>query len=173
MLFTSGVNFGIRKTIPHAVGIAVGFGVLLAAVGLGVGVVLEQSPLFALTLKVFGGLYMLYLAFRIARSGQIEKATGQARPMTLFEAALFQWVNPKAWVMAITAMSAYTSEGSYWVNVLIVIFVFVVVNFPSVSCWAGFGHLMSNWLADPVRLRIFNLTMALALVLSLWPLLMS
>ncbi len=171
MLFASGVNFGLRRTWPHAIGIAVGFGILLAAVGLGVGVLIEQSPLFATTLKVAGGLYMLYLAYRIATAGQVEKASASARPMTLMEAALFQWVNPKAWVMAITAMSAYTGEGNYWINVLIVIVVFVIVNFPSVTCWAGFGHLMSHWLSDPRRLRIFNITMALALVLSLWPLL--
>lgn len=171
MLFASGVNFGLRKTWPHAIGIAVGFAVLLAAVGLGIGVILERSPVFALLLKVFGGLYMLYLAFRIATSGQIEKSKKPSRPMTLFEAALFQWVNPKAWVMAITAMSAYTTEGNYALNVLIVIVVFVVVNFPSVSCWAGFGQVMSQWLSNPARLRVFNLIMAMALVVSLWPLL--
>ena len=171
MLFASGVNFGLRRTWPHAVGIAVGFGVLLAAVGLGVGVLIEQSPVFATTLKVAGGLYMLYLAYRIATADQIEKASAGARPMTLMEAALFQWVNPKAWVMAITAMSAYTGEGNYWFNVLIIVVVFVCVNFPSVTCWAGFGHLMSHWFSNPRYLRIFNITMALALVLSLWPLL--
>lgn len=172
MLFASGVNFGLRKTWPHAIGIAFGFGVLLAAVGLGIGVIIETSPMFALGLKIAGGLYMLYLAFRIATTGEIKSGSSSARPMTVMEAALFQWVNPKAWVMAITAMSAYTGEGNYWTNVVIVIVVFVVINFPSVTCWAGFGHLLSNWLAHPVRLKVFNITMALALVASLWPLLM-
>ena len=91
--------------------------------------------------------------------------------MRFHEAALFQWVNPKAWVMAITAMTAYTTEGNYAVNVGIVVFAFVVVNFPSVTCWAAFGQLLRDWLTDPLRLRAFNVGMALALVASLWPML--
>ncbi len=172
MLFASGVNFGLYRTWPHALGIACGFASLLVAVGAGIGVLLGQSSHFMLALQLGGGLYMLYLAYRIAVSGAIEAPQHAARPLTLCEAALFQWVNPKAWVMAITAMSAYTSEGHYWSNVAIVVLVFVLVNFPSVSCWAGFGQLLSRWLQNPLRRRIFNYLMALALVLSLWPILL-
>ncbi|MDD9909253.1 MAG: LysE family translocator [Ahrensia sp.] len=171
MLFSSGVNFGLRRTWPHAIGIAFGFGVLLAAVGFGLGVVLTTYPALFLTIKIAGGVYMLYLAWRIFRSGPVEVKEGAARPMTFLEAALFQWVNPKAWVMAMVAMSAYTSEGDYATNVAIVVLAFCVVNFPSVTAWASFGSLMRSFLQDPLRLRVFNAIMATALVLSLWPLL--
>lgn len=173
MLFASGVNFGLYRTWPHALGIAFGFAILLLAVGLGVGTIIDRSPVIMLSLKLFGGTYMLYLAYRIATATTVDRVETGARPMTLMEAALFQWVNPKAWVMAITAMSAYTHEGDYWVNVMIVVIVFVLVNFPSVSCWAGFGQLLSQWLQDPRKRRWFNRLMAAALVLSLWPLLRS
>ncbi|MEM7257489.1 MAG: LysE family translocator [Pseudomonadota bacterium] len=167
MLFASGVNFGLYRTWPHAFGIAFGFGVLLLAVGLGVGAVVDRSVVVMALLKFLGGAYMIYRAWRIATASGVESVEVGARPMTFFEAALFQWVNPKAWVMAITAMSAYTQEGDYRANVIIVIVVFVLVNFPSVTCWAGFGQLLSGWLADPRRRRWFNLSMGGALVLSL------
>ena len=171
MLFASGLNFGMRRTWPHAFGIAFGFCILLGAVGLGLGVVLQQFPSLFLAIKILGGAYMLYLAWRIANSGPVEVKEGAARPMTFIEAALFQWVNPKAWVMAVVAMATYTAEGSYFTNVLIVIFAFCAVNFPSVSIWAGFGVVLRRFLEDPVKLRIFNMIMAFSLVVSLWPIL--
>ena len=171
MLFASGVNFGWWRTFPHAIGISVGFGVLLAAVGLGIGVLLTSVPLLFTAVKVAGGAYMLYLAWKIANAGPVQSGESGSRPMTLFEAALFQWVNPKAWVMAMVAMSTYTLEGDYALNVAIVVFVFCVVNFPSVTAWAGFGTAMRNLLKDRLILKIFNYLMALALVVSLWPML--
>ena len=171
MLFTSGVNFGLRRSVPHMLGISIGFGILLAAVGAGVGVILEQVPQIYLGLKIVGGAYMLYLAWRIANSGPPESGRSAARPMTFWEAVAFQWVNPKAWVMAVVAMAAYTSEGSYAVNVAIIVLTFSLVNLPTISVWAIFGVAMRRFLSDPTMLRIFNLTMAAALVLSLWPML--
>ena len=91
--------------------------------------------------------------------------------MTFLEAAAFQWVNPKAWVMAISAMAAYTTEERYLFTVLVVAFAFAVVNLPSVSTWAGFGSVLREWLSHPVRLKWFNVIMAVLLVLSLWPML--
>jgi len=171
MLFSSGLNFGMRRTIPHACGIAFGFGVLLAAVGFGLGAVLDKFPTTILLIKIFGGTYMVYLAWRILNSGPVEVQEGRSRPMKFYEAALFQWVNPKAWAMAAFAMATYTSEGNYAVNVGLVVIAFCAINFPSVTIWAGFGVAMRRFLQDPVKLKIFNVTMALALLASLWPML--
>ena len=91
--------------------------------------------------------------------------------MTFLQAAAFQWINPKAWVMAVTAMATYTSEQSYITSVFIVGAIFAIVNVPSVSTWAGFGSALRQWLSKPVRLKWFNITMAVLLVLSLWPML--
>ncbi len=171
MLFSSGVNFGMRRTVPHMFGIAFGFGVLLAAVGAGLGLVLKQYPAIFLAIKIAGGLYMLWLAWKIFNSGPVEIKEGESKPMTFVGAALFQWVNPKAWVMAATAMATYTTEGDYTTNVAIVVFAFCFVNFPSVSIWAGFGTALRDFLKDPQKLKLFNAVMALALVISLWPML--
>jgi threonine/homoserine/homoserine lactone efflux protein len=91
--------------------------------------------------------------------------------MTFLQAVLFQWVNPKAWVMAVTAMATYTNPDLYLLSVLLVGLAFAVVNVPSVSTWAGFGSALREWLSDPVRLKWFNISMAVLLVLSLWPML--
>ena len=171
MLFASGVNFGLRRSVPHMLGISFGFGVLLTAVGAGLGAVLDRLPLVFLLIKVLGGVYMIYLAWRIARSGPPESGAASARPMRFIEAAGFQWVNPKAWVMAAVAMAAYTTEGSYALNVAIVVATFSLVNLPTISVWAVFGLAMRRALTNPKVLRAFNITMAVALVLSLWPML--
>ncbi len=171
MLFASGVNFGFRRTIPHMFGIAFGFGVLLACVGFGLGQVLERFPGMFLAIKILGAIYMIYLAWRIATSGPLQQKAGGAHPMSFLAAALFQWVNPKAWVMAVVAMATYTAQGDFTTNVLIVVFAFCFVNFPSVSVWAGFGTGMQRFLSNPTVLTWFNRFMALALIISLWPML--
>ncbi|MDJ0612214.1 MAG: LysE family translocator [Rhizobiaceae bacterium] len=171
MLLASGVNFGFKRTIPHMFGIAFGFGALLLAVGFGLKEMFEAFPQLQLAIKIAGGAYLLYLAWQIANSGPVEEGEGSGSPMTFIAAALFQWVNPKAWVMAITAMTVYTGQPDFTTSVFIVCFSFVVVNFPSVSVWCGFGVGLREFLKDPTKLKIFNISMALLLVASLWPML--
>ncbi len=171
MLLASGVNFGFRRTIPHMFGIAFGFGILLLATGFGLQQVFEEFPQLQLIIKVLGGAYLVYLAWKIANSGPVEAAEGAGKPMTFMAAALFQWVNPKAWVMAITAMTVYTGQPDFISSVFIVCAAFVVVNFPSVSIWCGFGVALREFLSDPKKLKIFNISMALMLIASLWPML--
>jgi threonine/homoserine/homoserine lactone efflux protein len=171
MLFASGVNFGFRRTIPHMLGIGSGFFTLLLGVGFGLGAFLETLPLLHTVLKIAGGAYLLYIAWHIAASRDIGEAAAGARPMTFLEAAAFQWVNPKAWVMALGAMAAYPDPQNYAFTVVIIAAVFAIVNIPSVSCWAGFGSLLRNWLSVPPRLKWFNITMGALLALSLWPML--
>ena len=171
MLFASGVNFGFVRTIPHMFGIGVGFLSLLIAVGFGLGALLNSVPLLYTLLKFSGGAYLVWIAWKIGSSRTLAEGTAGAAPMTFFQAAAFQWVNPKAWVMAVSAMATYTSEQSYLFSVMIVGIVFAIVNVPSVSTWAGFGSALRQWLSDPFRLKWFNITMALLLVASLWPML--
>lgn len=171
MLFTSGVNFGFRRTIPHMLGIGAGFLSLLLAVGLGLGALLHTVPALYTALKFAGGAYLLWIAWKIGSSRSLSEGKTSAAPMSFLSAAAFQWINPKAWVMAVTAMATYTNPDLYVVSVLIVGLAFALVNVPSVSTWAGFGSALRDWLSDPVRLKWFNITMALLLVLSLWPML--
>ena len=171
MLFASGVNFGFRRTVPHMLGIGAGFLSLLIGVGMGLGAVLHAYPPAFIALKVAGGLYLLWIAWKIGSSRSMGEGEAKARPMTFLGAAAFQWVNPKAWVMAVTAMAVYPNPEHYTLTVAIVALVFAAVNVPSVSTWAGFGSALRDWLSVPVRLKWFNITMAVLLVLSLWPML--
>ncbi|AJD41760.1 LysE family amino acid efflux protein [Rhizobium gallicum bv. gallicum R602sp] len=171
MLFASGVNFGFRRTVPHMLGIGAGFFLLLLGVGLGLGALLRTVPALYTALKFAGGVYLVWIAWKIATSRALSEGKGSVKPMSFLAAAAFQWVNPKAWVMAVTAMATYTNSDLYLASVLIVGLAFAAVNIPSVSTWAGFGSALSKWLSDPVRLKWFNVTMAVLLVLSLWPML--
>ncbi|MET3593658.1 MULTISPECIES: LysE family translocator [Mesorhizobium] len=172
MLLASGVNFGIVRTVPHMLGISIGFLVLLLAVGFGLGAVLTAVPTLHTALKIAGAAYLLYLAWKIAMSRSMSDRKGaEARPMRFIDAAAFQWVNPKAWVMAITAMAVYTNPDHPFVSVALISIAFTIVNLPSVSVWAGFGTALRGFLSDPVRLKWFNIAMGVLLAATLWPML--
>lgn len=171
MLFASGVNFGFKRTIPHMFGIGAGFFTLLLGVGFGLGALLKSFPALDLAFKVASGGYMLWIAWKIGNTHTLDEAKTGARPLTFLEAAAFQWINPKAWVMAVTAMATYTDPDAFYFSVVMVGAVFAIVNVPSVSTWAGFGSVLREWLSVPPRLKWFNITMAVLLVASLWPML--
>lgn len=172
LLLASGVNFGFNRSIPHILGISCGFFVLVLAVGLGLGAVFETYPVLYRVLRYVGAAYLLYLAWKIARSGPLaDDQQSRGQPMGYWSAAAFQWVNPKAWVMAVGAISTYTPLQGYFSNVLVIAAVFALINAPTVSLWAACGSLLRNVLRNPRWLRLFNLGMAMLLVLSLAPLL--
>jgi threonine/homoserine/homoserine lactone efflux protein len=172
MLLASGVNFGFVRTIPHMLGIGVGFLTLLLGIGFGLGAVLTAFPALHIALKMAGGAYLLNLAWKIGTARSLGKdGERKARPMRFIEAAAFQWVNPKAWVMAITAMAVYTNPERPFLSVLLISFAFAVVNLPSVSTLAGFGMALRGFLSDPVRLKWFNIAMGVLLATTLWPML--
>ncbi|MBP1147755.1 threonine/homoserine/homoserine lactone efflux protein [Pseudomonas sp. PvP027] len=171
MLLASGVNFGFSRTLPHMLGISVGFFVLVLAVGFGLGSVFKAWPVLYTILRYVGAAYLLYLAWKIATSGPAsDNVDSQGKPLSFISAALFQWVNPKAWIMAIGAISTYTPMQGYFYNVVVISAVFALINLPSVGVWAGFGSLLRNVLRDPLGLSIFNGVMAALLVASLYPL---
>lgn len=170
MLLASGVNFGVRRSIPHAMGISVGFMVMVLAVGL--GEVFKAWPPLYTVLRYTGAAYLLYLAWKIATSGPVGTASSSARkPLGFWGAAAFQWVNPKAWVMAVGAITTYTPAQGYVTNVIVIAALFALVNLPSVGVWVMFGSALRNLLQNPRWLMLFNVLMALLLVISLYPLL--
>lgn len=170
MLLTSGVNFGLLRTLPHLAGIAIGFAVMIAAIGLGLGQMFVRWPVLHTVLRWVSVVYMLWLAWTIANAGPVKKeGVAESRPMTFLGAALFQWVNPKAWIMAITAVSAYTVPASYLASLSTVCAVFAVMLIPGTGSWTLFGVALRSLLQDPKRVRIFNVAMALTLVATLVP----
>lgn len=174
MLLASGVNFGFNRTIPHMLGITCGFFSLVLAVGLGLGAMFQTYPLLYTILRYVGAAYLLYLAWKIAHSGPVsDSRAGNHAPISYWGAAAFQWVNPKAWIMAIGAISTYTPLQGYFFNVVVIAAVFALINLPSVSVWVICGSLLRNLLRDRRWLRLFNWGMALLLVASLYPLLLE
>lgn len=168
MLLASGANFGFRRTLPHMLGIGVGFGVMIVLVGLGLVRIFDAFPVAHLVLTVVGTAYLLWLAWKIANAQPPDSARVGAKPFSFVQAALFQWVNPKAWQMALTAITLYAPDRST-VAILWVALVFALINLPSVSTWTVLGQQMRRVLSNPVRLRAFNWSMAALLVASLIP----
>jgi threonine/homoserine/homoserine lactone efflux protein len=169
MLMASGANFGFRRTLPHLIGVNLGFFALALGAGLALGGVFAAYPALHGVLKAVGAAYLLYLAWKIAISGEVKGGEGAGRPQTFWQAAAFQWVNPKAWAMALGGVTAYAPPENYAANVVLVAAVFTVVNLPCVASWTGFGLALRGVLGTPARLRAFNWTMAALLVLSLIP----
>ncbi|MCG7574969.1 LysE family translocator [Phaeobacter sp. CNT1-3] len=170
MLMTSGANYGFRRSIPHMLGIAVGFTVMVALVGVGLMGLFDAVPVTYTVLKVAGIAYLLWLAWKIAGAGMPDTSGRTGKPMTFLQAAAFQWVNPKAWQMALTAITLYAPDRSM-LSVLVVAMIFGAINLPTVSSWTILGQQMSRVLSSPLRLRVFNVTMAALLVASLLPVL--
>lgn len=172
MLMASGANYGLRRTLPHMLGISLGHAFMVAMVGIVLLRVFETYPILNTILKVLSVIYMLWLAWRIANALPPEAKEVTGKPFTFLQAAAFQWVNPKAWFMAITAISAYAPQNQSTVTAaLMVAAVFGCTNLPSVSVWAWMGVQVRRFLGTAKRLRLFNITMATLLVASLLPML--
>jgi threonine/homoserine/homoserine lactone efflux protein len=177
MMLASGVNFGFRRSVPHWLGICGGFTFMLCAVGLGLHTLLAEHPALYDILRYAGAAYLVWMAWRLASAtaapADEDAPASEARPLGVLGAAAFQWVNPKAWVMAVTAMSAYLPAQAQPLDVMALALLFGVINLPCVACWAGGGAALRRFLQDPLRLRIFNISMALALLASLYPMLVT
>lgn len=167
MLLASGLNHGFRRTVPHIAGISLGCVAMLVLVGLGLGAVFDAVPVLYTALRYAGAAYLLWLAWNIARSGPMADRQTSGRPMTFWQAAAFQWVNPKAWILVVGAVSTYAPRDGFELNVAVLAVLLGLVNAPSICVWAGFGTMLRPLLADPRRARMFNMAMAALLVLSL------
>lgn len=236
MLMASGVHFGYRRTLPHLMGVQLGFGFMLIAVGLGLHAVLAQFPAFYDLVRFAGGAYMVWMAWSLVsarpavltQSDSVQGARGYVEAQSIEEvvrqsktvlasaaqqssdyaepnrsglparakasdalatqaasahtppqalgfwgAVLFQWVNPKAWVMAVTIMSAYVPPGADLLQIAPLGLMFAVLGFPCSSVWVGFGSGLRSYLQDPFRMRVFNGTTAVALLASLYPMVIA
>ncbi|TFW29026.1 LysE family translocator [Duganella callida] len=172
MILASGLNYGFARSLPHLFGICCGFAFMIFATGLGLHVVFEQLPLLQTILKYAGALYLLWLAWKLARAAPMTGTqASNARPMGFWGAAAFQWVNPKAWVMTIGALTTYLPQGFQLLDVALLAGVFWCVGMLCVGSWAAFGVAMRRVLQDARSVRIFNIVMALLLVATLYPLL--
>jgi threonine/homoserine/homoserine lactone efflux protein len=169
MLLASGVNFGLKRTVPHMLGISVGVALLSLAVGLGLAQAFERLPWLYTVLETASVVYLLYLAWKIGTSSSVQMRQGERRPMRFHEAIAFQWINPKAWMMVLTAATTIHLHASLSLNAALMAAVFVVIGLPCITVWAAFGMSLRRFLADPRWLRVFNITMAVLLVLSLYP----
>jgi len=170
MVMTSGVNFGIRKSLPLFFGICVGFTIMLLLVGVGFGQLFKSFPVLHLMVKSLGILYLLYLSFLVATAGEVALSGSQAKPFTFMKGALFQWLNGKAWVVATGAVAAFTTVGvDFYLQNYIIALVFLVVSFPSVGVWLFFGSVVKTKLKSETHRRFFNYAMATLLVISVVP----
>jgi len=172
MLMASGTNFGFGRTIPHMLGICVGFPLMVVGVGLGVMQLFDIWPASYLLLKAVSVVYLLWLAWKIANAAPPAAAEGapDSRPLTFLQSAAFQWVNPKAWSMALSAITLYAT-GRDLAAVLWVAGVYVGVSAISTTSWTVLGQQLRRLLAKPAQLRLFNRIMAALLVATLVPVL--
>lgn len=174
MVMASGANYGLRRTVPHMLGISVGHAFMVFMVGVVLLGVFLAYPALNIVLKVVSAAYMLWLAWKIANAVPPEMKQVTGKPFTFLQAAAFQWVNPKAWFMATTAISAYAPQDRGLVlGSLMVAGIFATTNLPAVTIWAWIGVQLRRWLGTARRLRVFNISMALLLVASLWPMLLG
>ncbi|MGC3873709.1 LysE family translocator [Halomonas sp. GXIMD04776] len=158
MLTASGANYGYWRTLPHILGIMAGCFVLFSSIALGLGLLFERYPLFQTLLKIVGSLYLLYLAWKIANAPPPDlNLPRQGRPLTFWQAAGFQFANPKAWVMGLALMAGFLPEGgSIWVNALLLAGFAELIALPCISLWAGFGMAIGRLLHSAHSWRIFN-----------------
>jgi threonine/homoserine/homoserine lactone efflux protein len=170
MLAASGVNFGFARTLPHMTGVSLGFVVMLAACAAGLGTLFTLFPAVHIVLKIVGAVYLLWLAWKVANAGgPDEMKDADARPLTFLQAAAFQWVNPKAVLACLGAVTLFVRPLTAVPDTLVMLTVFFVATVISVVIWAGFGTLVSRLLRNPRHAQIFNIVMALLLVASIVP----
>lgn len=170
MLMTSGLNFGIKRSIPHLMGISLGFPTMILAIGLGLSAIFQTYPIIHQVIKIIGIGYLLYLSWLIANSSSKMEGKNIAKPFSFIQAAAFQWVNPKGWIMAVGAIATFTSVQQDLIpQVVTIATVFLCIAFPCAVVWLGFGLILKRILKNERQQRIFNITMAILLVASIIP----
>lgn len=165
MLAASGANFGFRRTVPHALGVTFGLAVMCFALGMGLGEVFQRSSLLREALRWAGAAAMLYIAWRIATAAAPGKGRTGARPLSFLQAAGFQWINPKAWLMCLGALSLFATGAAPVTEAAVISSAFIASGLTSSPSWTLFGRTAGRWLGQGRRLQAFNWAMA-ALVIA-------
>ena len=171
LVASSGARFGMRRTLPHVAGIGIGFPVMVFSIALGLGELFKYSSVLHESLRWIGIAVLLWLSWKIAFSGGSAKPENRIRPVTFWDSAAFQWINPKGWVMAISITSQYAGGARPYASAIIVAAVFVFLGFTSAFGWTVFGQKMQRWLQTPLRLRVFNISMETLILLSVFAIL--
>jgi threonine/homoserine/homoserine lactone efflux protein len=167
MIMNSGIHFGIRKSLPHYFGICLGFPVMFLIVALGMGAIFVKYAWIKQALKIIGSAYMLYLAWKVLTSHQKMNVSQTKKPLTFLQVVLFQWVNPKAWLMGIGTISIFTLSANYFHNAVLISLVYALTCIPCVAAWLVFGTFLQRILKKDSHRAWFNLFMALGLVASI------
>jgi threonine/homoserine/homoserine lactone efflux protein len=169
MLMSSGLNHGVLKSVPHISGIIVGFPLMVAALGFGLGTIFQNYPVIHQVIKIVGICYLLFLAWKIANTTRANAEKHLREPLTFVQAAAFQWFNPKAWVIAIGAIATFTTIGNIEMQVVIIVFAYLFVGSFSMGLWLLMGASLQKILHSQKQLQVFNVVMAILLVLSIVP----
>jgi len=170
MLLSSGLTFGYKRTISHMLGIIFGFPFMVVLVGLGLGAIFELYPIVFIVLKYIGMIYLFWMAYKIATNTSSFDLNNNSNPFTFLQSAIFQWLNPKAWVMAVTSISVFvTSNENTTMQVFIIAFIYMLSGIISTNSWTLGGVVLKKILKDEKLIKIFNITMAILLVASVLP----
>ena len=165
ILTASGVKFGFFRSVPNIFGIPTGHGIQLALVCLGLGSLFTQFPILLNILRYVGAVYILYLAYNMFGSLNVSSTEEKSRPLRYYEAILFQFVNPKAWVICITAVSLfYPEKENLIVGTLFMVIMSTVINIPSISVWAFGGSVIRHYLGNNKLKKIIEWFLALLLL---------
>ena len=170
MMMASGVNYGLRRTLPHMAGVCLGFGAMTLAVWLGLSGIFRAAPWLYVVLRWAAAAYILWLAYKMAKAKGVGTAVTGGKPMSFLEAVAFQCVNPKAWVMALGAVTTYAEPNRLAADVVLIAATFVLINVPCALAWTSSGIAIKRMLKRGNTLRAFNIVMAILLVASLYPL---
>ena len=173
MLMSSGLNHGVLKTVPHISGIIIGFPLMLAALGFGLGTLFLNYPVIHQVIKIAGISYLLFLAWKIANTTRADAGKHLREPLTFMQAAAFQWLNPKAWVIGIGAIATFTTIGNIEIQVIIIVFTYLFVGAFSMGLWLLMGASLQKILRSQKQLKVFNITMAILLVMSIVPIVIT
>lgn len=171
MLLSSGLTFGYKRTIPHALGVNFGFPLMVICVGSGLGKLFEAFPFIYAILKVVGISYLLWMAWHIANpKGSFNTNNTKDKPFTFLQAALFQWINPKAWVMAVTSTAAFITDHQIAsIQVMIISSIYFFCALISTNSWAFGGVVLRRFIQKQRFVQMFNITMAILIVGSIIP----